>query len=56
VGSTVRSERRDLPEIFTSRPRCTSRSAMALAAAELLKSLPQSLKGRLVVTTVEARW
>jgi hypothetical protein len=36
--------------------RLSKRSAMADAAAELWKSLPQSLQGRFVVTMVDARW
>jgi hypothetical protein len=47
--------REDLPVMRTSRPLWTSRSAMAVAAAALWNRLPQSLKARLVVTTVEAR-
>ena len=54
--STSWSERRDLPAMRMSRARWTRRSAMALAAAEFWKILPQSLKGKLVVMTVEARW
>jgi hypothetical protein len=49
------SERFDLPVMRTRRPLWTSRSAIAEAAAELWKSLPQSLKGRFVVTIVDAR-
>jgi|SRR5580658_4620872 hypothetical protein len=54
-GSLPTPGREDFPVMRTSRPLWTSLSAMALAAAELLNRFPQSLKGRLVVTTVEAR-
>jgi hypothetical protein len=44
------------PLILMRMPLWTRRSAMALAAAALWKSCPHSLKARLVVTMVEARW
>ena len=47
---------RDLPVIRTSSLLCTRRSAIADAAALLLKRALQSLKGKLLVTTVVERW